>query len=207
MGYMDDNIGVGLIVGGVIASSIYVYQSDKFSKAQKAFLLICIIFPPLQWISILILLGINNYKEQNSPETKRQEEIDRKKYNLDDKIHVLSELREKGLLTDEEYYRKLKKLKESKYDFEITLSEDYKILKRLLDDDVLTEQEFNTKIGVLKDRYRVSGNQNTIREEDREIYQYQENLEVIKSPKWLNITVIIFVFIAFIIVSYWVFTS
>ena len=100
---MDKSIGVGLIVGGVIASSIYVYQSDKFSKAQKVFLLICIIFPPLQWISILILLGINNYRIQNSPEVLKEKQVIKEANSFDDRIKLLKELKDKELLTEEEY--------------------------------------------------------------------------------------------------------
>ncbi|MAX51550.1 MAG: hypothetical protein CMH22_06180 [Methylophaga sp.] len=100
---MDKSIGVGLIVGGVIASSLYVYQSDKFTKAQKAFLLICIIFPPLQWISILILLGINNYRIQNSPEVLKEKQVIKEANSFDDRIKLLKELKDKELLTEEEY--------------------------------------------------------------------------------------------------------
>ena len=91
---MDKSIGVGLIVGGVIASSLYVYQSDKFTKAQKAFLLICIIFPPLQWISILILLGINNYRIQNSPEVLKEKQVIKEANSFDDRIKLLKELKQ-----------------------------------------------------------------------------------------------------------------
>ena len=100
---MDKSIGVGLIVGGVIASSLYVYQSDKFTKAQKAFLLICIIFPPLQWVSILIILGINNYRKQNSPEVLREKQTVKETNSFDDRIKSLKELKDKELLTEEEY--------------------------------------------------------------------------------------------------------
>jgi hypothetical protein len=45
---MDNNIGVALIIGLTIGTSIFVYDSEKFNKIQKIFLLICLIFPPLQ---------------------------------------------------------------------------------------------------------------------------------------------------------------
>lgn len=45
---MDEGIGVGLIIGAVTSSSIYIWNSEHFTKSQKTFLLICIIFPPAQ---------------------------------------------------------------------------------------------------------------------------------------------------------------
>ena len=149
---MDKSIGVGLIVGGVIASSLYVYQSDKFTKAQKAFLLICIIFPPLQWVSILIILGINNYRKQNSPEVLREKQTGKETNSFDDKINSLKELKDKEILTAQEYNDKVKNLENQKQDSELKSSEDYKKLKSLFEDGILTKEEFENKVEILKSK-------------------------------------------------------
>tara|TARA_R100001369_G_scaffold49307_1_gene75980 strand:+ start:700 stop:1383 length:684 start_codon:yes stop_codon:yes gene_type:complete len=149
---MDKSIGVGLIVGGVIASSLYVYQSDKFTKAQKAFLLICIIFPPLQWVSILIILGINNYRKQNSPEVLREKQTVKETNSFDDKINSLKELKDKEILTAQEYNDKVKNLENQKQDSELKSSEDYKKLKSLFEDGILTKEEFENKVEILKSK-------------------------------------------------------
>lgn len=147
---MDENILIGAIVGGVTASSIYVYQSDKFNKAQKAFLLVCFIFPPLQWVSILILLGLNNYKKQNSQEAIKEKQIIKETNSFDDKIKSLKELKEKEILTEEEYNVKIKNLEDLKFESELRLSKDYQKLKSLFDDGILSEDEFKTKSTTLK---------------------------------------------------------
>lgn len=152
---MDESIRVGLIVGGVIASSLFVYNSDKFSKAQKVFLLICVIFPPLQWVSILVILGINSYIKQNSTEVIREKQIIKETNNFDDKINSLKELKDKEILTEQEYSDKVKKIENSKLESQLKLSEDYKKLKSLFDDGILTKEEFESKIEILKNKLNV----------------------------------------------------
>ena len=60
---MEHNIGVGAIVGLVTASSIYIYNSTKFNSIQRTILLICVLFPPAQWVGILIVLAYNKQIE------------------------------------------------------------------------------------------------------------------------------------------------
>ena len=53
---MDNNIGIGIIVGLTFTSSVYVWNNEKFSSIQKTILLICIVFPPAHWLGILVVL-------------------------------------------------------------------------------------------------------------------------------------------------------
>lgn len=80
---MNDSIGIGAIGGLTFASSVYVWNSESFSSQQKTVLLICVIFPPAQWLGIIITLIYNNIKVENSTEkiAERKVEIDKK--NLD----------------------------------------------------------------------------------------------------------------------------
>lgn len=140
---MDKNIGVGTIVGLITASSIYIWNSNSFSKEQKTFLLICFIFPPAQWLGILIVLIYNSNKEKNTVEYKTESKLDLT-------IHNLKDLKEKGILTIEEYDIKIKKIKLEKEEFNIKNSIEYKQLNNLLDSGILTKNEYEDKILLLK---------------------------------------------------------
>lgn len=149
---MDERIGIGLIVGLMTATSLYVYNSDEFSKVEKIVLLIFIVFPPLQWVSILILLGVKYYKEQNSKENLIVKNIQKQTDNYEVQIISLKELKDDEIITEEEFNQKVKILENSKLESQITLSEDYKKLKNLYDDGILTKEEFENKINILKSK-------------------------------------------------------
>lgn len=58
---MDNRIGIGMLVGLATFSSIYIWNSKNFSKTQKVILLLCIVFPPLQWGLMGIIYVYNKY--------------------------------------------------------------------------------------------------------------------------------------------------
>jgi len=96
---MDKNIGVGLIIGAVIGSSIYIWNSESFTKSQKSVLLICAIFAPLQWILIPLILFYNKIQKESSKEYKNEQKLNTTNDNL-------YQLKQKGILTEEEYKAK-----------------------------------------------------------------------------------------------------
>lgn len=136
---MEHSIGVGAIVGLVFASSIYVWNNDKYSSTQKTLLLICILFPPAQWLGILIVSIYNSNIENSTPEKK-----------LDSTISNLTELKEKGILTEEEYKTKVKKIEVEKTERSLKNSLEYKQLESLYKAGVLSEEEFVNKIRLIK---------------------------------------------------------
>lgn len=136
---MDKQIGIGAIVGLVVASSFYVYNSDKFTTGQKTILLLLFIFPPIQWFLIIVLLVYKNYKLQNSLERR----VEQKR---DGSISDLADLKKKGILSDEEYSQKLSKLEVEKSEQDLKNSIEYKQLKNLFDSGLLTRDEFESKI-------------------------------------------------------------
>ena len=140
---MEHNIGVGAIVGLAVASSVYVWNNEKFSKPQKTVLLVCILFPPAQWLGILIISVYNSNVENNKPEIKAGKK-------LDSAISNLKELKEKGLLTKEEYRIKVDKIEAEKTEQNLKNSLEYKQLKSLFDAGVLTKVEFESKIRLLQ---------------------------------------------------------
>lgn len=147
---MEHNIGVGAIVGLATASSFYIYKSEKFSNVQKTILLICVIFPPAQWLGILIVLAYNNFIENNSVEKIAEIKNENKINTLNSQVKSLKNLKEKGILTNEEYNQKVEKLKVEKAEQDLKNSTEYKQLKSLLDSGVLTKEEFENKINLLK---------------------------------------------------------
>lgn len=141
---MENNIGVGLIIGLITASSIYVWNSDEFTKEQKVFLLIAVIFAPAQWLGILVIKYYNNHKFEKTPERKTEKK-------LDSTISNLTELKEKGILTEEEYNAKVEKIDADKTEQSLKNSLEYKQLKSLFESGVLTKDEFESKIQLLQD--------------------------------------------------------
>lgn len=148
---MQDNIGVGAIIGLVTASSIYVWNSDSFSKIQKTFLLLFLVFPPLQWVSILVALGYNKIQEQNSFENKSIKK-ENKHNNFDLAKINLNNLKESGIISTPEYEVKIEQIDSQQSEFDLLNSTEYKQLKQLLDSNILTRDEFETKIKLLKDK-------------------------------------------------------
>lgn len=130
---MDPRIGIGIIAGLTIYSSLYIYKSDKFNETQKIFLLVCIVFPPLQWLLTLILLGVKN------------NELD--EVQLRDT--ALDNLKNKGLVSEEEYVEKIKILYRNKAFEKIKNTVDHKQLIQLKKVGILNEQEYQHKLNVI----------------------------------------------------------
>ena len=171
---MEHNIGVGAIVGLATASSFYIYKSEKFSSIQKTILLICVIFPPAQWLGILIVLAYNNFIENNSVEKITEIKNENKINTLNSQVESLKDLKEKGILTSEEYNQKVEKLEAEKAEQDLKNSIEYSQLKSLLDSGVLTKEEFENKIEFIN-------NKNKMLIESIGQYLSQKDLNIIKS--------------------------
>lgn len=140
---MEHSIGVGAIVGLITASSLYVWNSNEFTKEQKTFLLIAMVFAPAQWIGILVIKYYNNHKFESTPERKTEKK-------LDSTILNLTELKDKGILTEEEYKTKVDKIEVEKTEQNLKNSLEYRQLKSLFDSGILTTEEFENKIQLLQ---------------------------------------------------------
>ncbi len=139
---MENNIAVGILVGLSVGTSLYVWNSDSFTKHQKIGLICCIVFPPLQWIAILLVLAYNKHQSENTTEAKITKQNVESKQNLDSAKNNLKELKEKGIITEEEFNSKVEKIESQKTEFDIKNSTEYKQLKNLLDSGILTKEEF-----------------------------------------------------------------
>lgn len=158
---MDNEIAVGAVVGLITASSLYVWNSDEFTKEQKTFLLIAMVFAPVQWVGILVIKYYNNYRKNNSLEKVTERKVSQVKSSLDNSISNLRELKNKGIITENEYKNKVQKIEEAKTEQNLKNSLEYSQLKSLLDNGVLTKDEFDSKVYLLT---KVSGKEVDTRE-------------------------------------------
>lgn len=157
---MEHSIGVGAIIGLITATSIYVWQSKSFTQTQKTILLICIVFAPLQWLGIIVFSIYNKMQLENSPEKITEKKSEATKIKLDSTIENLKDLKEKGILSEDEYKQKTQKLEAEKAEQDLKNSTEYKQLKSLLDSGVLTKDEFESKILILSSNYKWKNSKN-----------------------------------------------
>jgi hypothetical protein len=150
---MEKNIGVGLIIGLVAATSLYVWNSENFTKTQKTILLVFILFPPLQWISILIVLLYNN-QQSTFNSFNRERVASPKKESSDSLIENLQRLKESGIITTEEYDSKLKQIIDKDFDQNVKNSTEYLQLKKLYDTGVFNKVEFESKVEIIKNKLK-----------------------------------------------------
>lgn len=132
---MENNIAVGILVGIAVATSIFVWKSVYFTKNQKLFLIALVIFPPLQWLLIFIIIIYNKSLQNQTTES-----------NLNNAAESLAKLNQKGILSDEEYDIKIKEVKKNI----LKKSPEYIQLKNLLDSNILTQDEFQNKLALIK---------------------------------------------------------
>jgi hypothetical protein len=66
--------------------------------------------------------------------------------SINEKLETLKELHKKAILTDSEYYEKSAILKTQKLQIELKQTDEYKKLKSLYDDGILTKEEFESKV-------------------------------------------------------------
>jgi uncharacterized membrane protein YhaH (DUF805 family) len=170
---MDNKIIIGLLVGLTIASTSFIWKSDKFNKTLKIILTLLTAFPPLQWVIILLVLFFKSFDTFNS-------ESENKLRTSKASINDLIDLKNKGFISANEFKQKVEKLEADKVDVKIKQSEEYKKLKGLLDSKILTEEEFNSKVRMLYGVYNQNNNVNSndvehkIKEESKENHKVEE---------------------------------
>lgn len=206
---MEHSIGVGAIIGLITATSIYVWQSKSFTQTQKTILLICIVFAPLQWLGIIVFSIYNKMQLENSPERVAEKKSEAVKIKLNSTIENLKDLKEKGILSEDEYKQKTQKIKAEKAEQDLKNSTEYKQLKSLLDSGVLTNEEFESKVDLLKQKEKTNTYNNVDEESMLEINSeinkkyleaYKEESEENNSNSWSNIMKIILIILIMIMV-------
>jgi uncharacterized membrane protein len=128
---MDNKIIIGLLVGLTIASTSFIWKSDKFNKTLKIILTLLTAFPPLQWVIILLVLFFKSFDTFNSDS---ENKLKTSKASINDLI----DLKNKGFISENEFKQKVEKLEADTIDLKIKQSDEYKKLKGLLDSKILT---------------------------------------------------------------------
>lgn len=98
---------------------------------------------------LLIYFGTKNENSETENIIKSKE---------DNSISNLTDLKDKGILTDEEYKEKVGKIESEKTEQDLKNSTEYKQLKSLMDSNILTKDEFENKIEVLKSEIDIKNN-------------------------------------------------
>jgi hypothetical protein len=140
---MDNGIGVGILVALTFTSTIFILQSNYFTKSQKIILGILFIFPPAQWILGIIIGFGNKYKDST---------IGFKIDSAKKSTQELRKLKEFGVISEQEYKEKSERIINKKQDEFFLKSEEYKSLKRLKNNGILTQSEFEEKSELLKNK-------------------------------------------------------
>lgn len=201
---MDDKVLVGVLIGLVVGSSTYIWNSESFTKPQKIGLLFCLVFPPLQWIGMIVVLIYNNYNSIYSTEKVAERKVEEVKNVFDSSILNLNNLKQKGILTDEEYNQKVNKINAEKDEQNLKNSVEYRQLQSLLDSGILTKEEFESKVRLIKEApiKKVSV------EEVERLKAYVENIKlpINDEPKKENSNkIFVYLFVAVIVVLFLLF--
>lgn len=103
----------------------------------------------------LFFLIYDYFKNRSSKEEKdleKEKDLQSELFNA--KTQTLKELKEKGILTEQEYEEKIKKVVDENISKSLENFTEYKQLKTLYEDDILTKEEFKSKVEFLKNKLR-----------------------------------------------------
>lgn len=105
-----------------------------------------------------IVFAVSSYLKNRK--TKQQIEIEKKTISQQDSFNVkkeaLEQLKEKGILTEQEYEDKMKILAEDNICKSLETYDEYKQLKAFYEDGILTKEELESKVELLKDKLRIA---------------------------------------------------
>ena len=139
---MVNNIGTGAIVALTLTSSVYIWNHKIFNSLQKGILLLLFIFPPAQWLGIIIVLIYHREKEKKSPNRLHDINLRDQKIKLNSLKSDLEKLRDQGILSETNYIEKINRLKKEVRSKQIENTSEYKQLQNLRSSGILTEVEF-----------------------------------------------------------------
>src|SRR5690606_41721274 len=97
---MNKEALTGIVVGFVIGLTTYVIKNKEFTKAQKIFLSLLMVFFPAQILAIIVVKIYNNYKAKKEYKNSPQYLID-----------TLNDLRDKGIISIDLYKQKIEEIR------------------------------------------------------------------------------------------------
>lgn len=136
---------LGTIISFLLALWIipqYLGQKRRIGFTRS--LLACVFLTPLIGLIITLLSPkLDEYKKEFQVIKKEQSRIEKSIQNLID-------LKQKGILTEQEYQEKINRINLEKAERKLKTLKEYKQLKSLFDSGILTEEEFENKVSTLE---------------------------------------------------------
>jgi hypothetical protein len=132
------------LIGLVFTITVSILKSEYYSKEQKYILGFLLLFAPLQWVLAILFRIYNNNTEKLGIY---------KQSNFDKVNNKLYELRERNIISKKEYEEKIKKNKKNILEKKIESTKEYRNLKSLKNDGIITDLEFKEKIKLVKKIY------------------------------------------------------
>lgn len=152
--YMKE-IGIGIIIGLTFVSTTLILKTKIFTPLQKIFLTFCFVFPPAQWVFALLIYLFNKYNSSfNSKLSFQKTTQNIVSKSIDEQKESLLFLKEKGVLTENEYQEKISIIKNKSILEKVYSSTEYKNLKKVYDSELLTKEHFDSKVDALIEKYR-----------------------------------------------------
>ncbi|NGZ90404.1 SHOCT domain-containing protein [Psychroflexus maritimus] len=145
-----------------IILSLWIIPTYLGKKRKIGFtwsLVACVFLTPILGVIITLLSpklpeykkeSIRKRKELKSINNRFKEEL----LNYENKLDDLKDLKDKGILTQDEFNQKSAKLKADKTKKEVEQTAEYKKLKDLYDDGILTKEEFESKTKNLFQKFK-----------------------------------------------------
>jgi len=131
---MNKEALTGIVVGFVIGLTTYVIKNKEFTKAQKIFLSLLMVFFPAQILAIIVVKIYNNYKAKKEYKNSPQYLID-----------TLNDLRDKGIISIDLYKQKIEEIHREFAIKRHLESPENKKLYILYKKGILTEEEYTLK--------------------------------------------------------------
>lgn len=103
--------------------------------------------------------------------------IEHERKNIKNSISNLSNLKNKGIITEEEFKRKVEKLRNAKNEQDVKNSAEYKQLKNLYEIGVLTKGEFENKVQLIQN---ISNNKSSAQIEASDIRKVDESYSIME---------------------------
>ncbi|MGJ8551286.1 SHOCT domain-containing protein [Winogradskyella wichelsiae] len=159
---MDSRIGVGIIIGITIGTTSLIWKSENFTYSQKVFLTFCFLFPPAQWILAIIIYFYNTSNKPSlkfgyQPSTNDRNsttDTEKLKISTDEQRDSIQILKDKGILSESEFQKKIEIIDEKTILEELYESSEYLSLKKLYDSEILNQDEFDQKIQAIKNKIK-----------------------------------------------------
>ncbi len=140
---------IGIIINLILSLWIipkYLGERRKIGYFKCA--LVCVFLTPL--IGIIITL----FSPKTEYTLRKEWENSRDNKTIAENKKMLIDLKNNGIITDEEFFYKSQLLENKKNDNLLIFNKDYKRIKQLFDSKVLSREEFDDKLNKLKEKQK-----------------------------------------------------